>query len=446
MAVSTVSYYPFGLYALSSNYADGLGIGKVELEESPSERETQLLIACDKRQVTGTRDVSDSVTPCPGKGFAHRRSRCHFKSGLPITASYLDNPPVGGKEQYRIRPLGGGHEAKGASLACSCVPETEGRDSNPSMGCFLKRFPTNPTRKYLCVAVTLLYGGQSRGPLVITSLLYEQDFGMLLFPQQADTLHPPIDKKGIVLPALPRNSLYHRGEFLHMEELNTIQQILPPLHLAGILNPNLPVPGYTKPDALSCSLTDAVLLVMTGLALIKITSRRAYNNQPFVHRLKLDPKGSRRYCAAVITVRLNPLFKEQGNRKAKQATCCSISPSLSLSLHANNAGSLLLDVEGGKNSAPDNELQSTESTVNDVGRRESMFQNKKDLFPFSSPHHVGFSYYIFAGPLGRNIESCWTPSAPLDYSALSSRQLIHWINVGLQFVEMDPRDRNKLLK
>nr|CAD7258866.1 unnamed protein product [Timema shepardi] len=27
------SYYPFGLYALSTNYANGLGIGKVELEE-----------------------------------------------------------------------------------------------------------------------------------------------------------------------------------------------------------------------------------------------------------------------------------------------------------------------------------------------------------------------------------------------------------------------------
>nr|CAD7200964.1 unnamed protein product [Timema douglasi] len=30
---STASYYPFGLYALSTNYANGLGIGKVELEE-----------------------------------------------------------------------------------------------------------------------------------------------------------------------------------------------------------------------------------------------------------------------------------------------------------------------------------------------------------------------------------------------------------------------------
>nr|CAD7434392.1 unnamed protein product [Timema monikensis] len=29
----TASYYPFGLYALSTNYANGLGIGKVELEE-----------------------------------------------------------------------------------------------------------------------------------------------------------------------------------------------------------------------------------------------------------------------------------------------------------------------------------------------------------------------------------------------------------------------------
>nr|CAD7572524.1 unnamed protein product [Timema californicum] len=31
--VSTASYYPFGLYALSTNYANGLGIEKVELEE-----------------------------------------------------------------------------------------------------------------------------------------------------------------------------------------------------------------------------------------------------------------------------------------------------------------------------------------------------------------------------------------------------------------------------
>nr|CAD7403866.1 unnamed protein product [Timema cristinae] len=30
---STASYYPFGLYALSTNHANGLGIGKVELEE-----------------------------------------------------------------------------------------------------------------------------------------------------------------------------------------------------------------------------------------------------------------------------------------------------------------------------------------------------------------------------------------------------------------------------
>nr|CAD7404240.1 unnamed protein product [Timema poppensis] len=30
---STASYYPFGLYALSTNYSNGVGIGKVELEE-----------------------------------------------------------------------------------------------------------------------------------------------------------------------------------------------------------------------------------------------------------------------------------------------------------------------------------------------------------------------------------------------------------------------------
>nr|CAD7195745.1 unnamed protein product [Timema douglasi] len=30
---STASYYPFGLYALNTNYANGLEIGKVELEE-----------------------------------------------------------------------------------------------------------------------------------------------------------------------------------------------------------------------------------------------------------------------------------------------------------------------------------------------------------------------------------------------------------------------------
>nr|CAD7430328.1 unnamed protein product [Timema monikensis] len=31
--IRTASYYPFGLYALNTNYANGLGIGKVELEE-----------------------------------------------------------------------------------------------------------------------------------------------------------------------------------------------------------------------------------------------------------------------------------------------------------------------------------------------------------------------------------------------------------------------------
>nr|CAD7257373.1 unnamed protein product [Timema shepardi] len=98
-----------------------------------------------------------------------------------------------------------------------------------------------------------------------------------------------------------------------------------------------------------------------------------------------------------------------------------------------------------KSSAPDNELQSTESAGNNVRRRESMFQNKKDLFPTTSPHHVGFSWYISAGPLGRNTESCWTPSGPLDHSTLSSRRLTHWINVEIQFGEMDPRDRNKFL-
>nr|CAD7392328.1 unnamed protein product [Timema cristinae] len=33
VTLNTASYYPFGLYALSTNYANGLGIGKVELEE-----------------------------------------------------------------------------------------------------------------------------------------------------------------------------------------------------------------------------------------------------------------------------------------------------------------------------------------------------------------------------------------------------------------------------
>nr|CAD7431230.1 unnamed protein product [Timema monikensis] len=32
-SLRTASYHPFGLYALSTNYVNGLGIGKVELEE-----------------------------------------------------------------------------------------------------------------------------------------------------------------------------------------------------------------------------------------------------------------------------------------------------------------------------------------------------------------------------------------------------------------------------
>nr|CAD7411520.1 unnamed protein product [Timema poppensis] len=77
---STVSYYPFGLYALSTNYANGLGIGKVELEE---------------------------VNP-------------HLRGGSPDPDSNLDLPVLGGRAQHdsRISQLRhrGGHEAHNAPI------------------------------------------------------------------------------------------------------------------------------------------------------------------------------------------------------------------------------------------------------------------------------------------------------------------------------------------
>nr|CAD7402284.1 unnamed protein product [Timema poppensis] len=48
LSQGTASYYPFGLYALSTNYANGLGIGKVELEEDP-----------------GSHGAGTSVSECP---------------------------------------------------------------------------------------------------------------------------------------------------------------------------------------------------------------------------------------------------------------------------------------------------------------------------------------------------------------------------------------------
>nr|CAD7573623.1 unnamed protein product [Timema californicum] len=59
---TTASYYPFGLYALSTNYAIGLGIGKVELEEvNPHLRGGRM----EKSPPVNLTEIQTSISPSP---------------------------------------------------------------------------------------------------------------------------------------------------------------------------------------------------------------------------------------------------------------------------------------------------------------------------------------------------------------------------------------------
>nr|CAD7427920.1 unnamed protein product [Timema monikensis] len=61
---TTASYYPFGLYALSTNYANGLGIGKVELEEvNPHLRGGRVETHLGKTTPVHTTEIRTSISP-----------------------------------------------------------------------------------------------------------------------------------------------------------------------------------------------------------------------------------------------------------------------------------------------------------------------------------------------------------------------------------------------
>nr|CAD7430481.1 unnamed protein product [Timema monikensis] len=60
----TASYYPFGLYALSTNYANGLGIGKVELEQvNPHLRGGEYKTIYEKPPPVHPTEIRTSISP-----------------------------------------------------------------------------------------------------------------------------------------------------------------------------------------------------------------------------------------------------------------------------------------------------------------------------------------------------------------------------------------------
>nr|CAD7394441.1 unnamed protein product [Timema cristinae] len=73
--IPSASYYPFGLYALRTNYANGLGIGKVELEEvNPHLREGRVENHLGK--TTPSSPDRDSNLDLPVLGVRAQHDKC----------------------------------------------------------------------------------------------------------------------------------------------------------------------------------------------------------------------------------------------------------------------------------------------------------------------------------------------------------------------------------
>nr|CAD7402262.1 unnamed protein product [Timema cristinae] len=76
ISVSTASYYPFGLYALSTNYANGMGIGKVELEEvNPHLREVRVENHLGKTTPSSPDRRFEPLSPRPQQSSSTRLAR-----------------------------------------------------------------------------------------------------------------------------------------------------------------------------------------------------------------------------------------------------------------------------------------------------------------------------------------------------------------------------------
>nr|CAD7571232.1 unnamed protein product [Timema californicum] len=81
--MNTASYYPFGLYVLSTNYANGLGIGKVRLEEvNPHLRGGR--VENHLRKTIPSSPDRDSNLDLP---VLSSRAKHDSRSGLPVTES-----------------------------------------------------------------------------------------------------------------------------------------------------------------------------------------------------------------------------------------------------------------------------------------------------------------------------------------------------------------------
>nr|CAD7393867.1 unnamed protein product [Timema cristinae] len=95
LADSTASYYPFGLYALSTNYANGLGIGKVELEEvNPHLRGGRVGNHFGKTTPSSPNRDSNLDLPVLSSRAQHNKRELHLdRNSLPkVPSSSLNGP------------------------------------------------------------------------------------------------------------------------------------------------------------------------------------------------------------------------------------------------------------------------------------------------------------------------------------------------------------------
>nr|CAD7406572.1 unnamed protein product [Timema poppensis] len=85
LKLGTASYYPFGLYALSTNYSNGLGIGKVESEEvNPHLRGGRVENHLGKKTSSPDRDSNLDLPVLSGRSQHDKRvsQLCHQGAGL----------------------------------------------------------------------------------------------------------------------------------------------------------------------------------------------------------------------------------------------------------------------------------------------------------------------------------------------------------------------------
>nr|CAD7408416.1 unnamed protein product [Timema poppensis] len=93
----SASYYPFGLYASSTNYSNGLGIRKVELEEvNPHLRGGRVENRLGKTTPSSPVPRFEPRSPRPQQSSSTRQARKPTTPSRPDRDSNLDIPVIGG--------------------------------------------------------------------------------------------------------------------------------------------------------------------------------------------------------------------------------------------------------------------------------------------------------------------------------------------------------------